>query len=156
MNEPKKTVIKNIAENKKAKSNYQIEDTFECGIELLGSEVKSLRLKHVTISDSYAIIKNHELWLLGLKIEPYKQATHDHIEKDRTRKLLLHKKEILRLEKLQTQKKFNLIPLKLYFKNAYAKVLLGIGISKTKIDKRDTIKDKEAKIAIARVMRRGG
>lgn len=153
MNKPSEQVI--IAENRKAKHNYQIEDTIECGIVLLGSEVKSLRQRHVSFADAYAIVKNHEVLLLGLKIERFKQATHDILDPERTRKLLLHKKEIKKLEKLLQQKKLNLIPLKIYFKNSKVKILLGIGISKTKIDKRDTIKDREAKIDIRRAIKRG-
>lgn len=153
MNKPSEQII--IAENRRAKHNYQIEDTYECGIALLGSEVKSIRERHVSFADSYAIIKNHEVLLLGLKIERFKQATHEMLDPERTRKLLLNKSEIKRLEKLLQQKKLNLIPLKIYFKDSKVKILIGVGVSKSKVDKRDTIKDREAKIDIRRAVKRG-
>ncbi len=95
-----------------ARHNYAIEDTFECGIVLKGSEVKSLRAHHVSFADSYAMIKNGEIFILGLRIEPFKQATHDEIDPDRTRKLLMKKKEITRLERMLSHKQGTLVPFK--------------------------------------------
>lgn len=145
----------NIAENRRAKFDYAILDTYECGLVLLGTEVKSLRDKHVSFGDAYALLKNHELFLLGLKIEPYRYGTHQNHESDRTRKLLLHKREITKLERETMRKGLTLIPLKLYFKEGKAKVLIAVAEGKTKIDKRDTIKQREGNREVARAMHRG-
>lgn len=147
--------IVQIAENRRARHNYEIGDTFECGIALLGSEVKSVRAHHLSFADAYALVKNHEVFMIGLRIEKYKQSTHDHIETDRTRRLLLHRKEISRIERVIQNKKATLVPLKIYLKNGRVKVLIAIGIGKTKQDKRDTIKDREGRIEISRVLKRG-
>jgi len=144
-----------IAENRRARHNYQIEDTFECGIVLQGSEVKSLREHHVSFADAYALLKNGEIFVIGLRIEKFKQATHEEIDPLRTRKLLLHKKEITRIERAMSSKQTALIPLKIYLKEGRIKLLLGLGTGKSKIDKRDTIKDRESKIELSRVLKRG-
>ncbi len=144
-----------IAENRRARHNYQIEDTFECGIVLQGSEVKSLREHHVSFADAYALLKNGEIFVIGLRIEKFKQATHEEIDPLRTRKLLLHKKEITRIERAMSSKQTALIPLKIYLKEGRIKLLLGLGTGKSKVDKRDTIKDRESKIELSRVLKRG-
>lgn len=144
-----------IAENRRARYDYSVEDTYECGIVLVGTEVKSLRARHVNFGDAYAILKNGELFLLGLKIEPFSHGTHENHDSDRTRKLLAHKKEIQKLTRSCGVKGYTLIPLKLYFKNGRAKVLIGLAKGKTSVDKREDIKRKEADRAVARVMRRG-
>src|SRR5262245_61546361 len=138
-----KTEEVQISENRRARHNYSIEETFECGIALLGSEVKSLRAHHLSFSDAYALVKNGEVFIIGLKIEKFKHSTHDSIDPERTRKLLLHKKEISRIERILQNKKATLVPLKIYLKNGRVKLLLGIGIGKSKVDKRDTIKERE-------------
>ncbi len=144
-----------IAENKRARFDYQILDTYECGLVLLGTEVKALRDRHISFGDSYALLKNGELFLLGMRIEPYKYGTHQNHETDRTRKLLLHRKELDKLAKESDRKGRTLIPLKLYFKDGRAKVLIGVAEGKTKGDKRESIKEREANREVARVMRRG-
>lgn len=144
-----------IAENRRAKFDYTILDTYECGLVLFGTEVKSLRDRHVSFGDAYALLKNHEIFLLGLRIEPYKYGTHQNHETDRTRKLLLRRREIDKLEKETTRKGLTLIPLKIYFKEGKAKVLIGIAEGKSKVDKRDAIKKREGNREVARVMRRG-
>lgn len=144
-----------IAENRRARHNYQIEDTFECGIVLQGSEVKSLREHQVSFADAYALLKNGEIFVIGLRIEKFKQATHEEIDPLRTRKLLLHKKEITRIERAMSSKQTALIPLKIYLKEGRIKLLLGLGTGKSKVDKRDTIKDRESKIELSRVLKRG-
>lgn len=144
-----------ISENRRARHNYTIEDTYECGIVLLGSEVKSIRDRHIGFADAYALIKNGEVFLIGLRIEKYKQATHDDIDSERTRKLLLNKKEIKRIERIVSNKSVSLIPLKIYLKNGRVKVLIGIGTGKSKIDKRETIKERDTKKELARVLKRG-
>lgn len=147
--------IVTIAENRRARHDYAITDTFEAGLELYGTEVKSLRDRHVSFSDAYAIVKGGEALLLGLKIEPYHHGTHENHERDRTRKLLLHRAEIDRLETLVTEKGNTIVPLKLYFKRGWAKVLLGVGKGKTSVDKRQDLRRKEADREVARALRRG-
>src|SRR5580658_8767600 len=114
--------IVQIAENRRARHNYEIEDTFECGMVLLGSEVKSVRAHHLSFADAYALIKNSEVFMIGLRIEKYKLSTHDNVEPDRTRKLLLHRKEISRIERILHNKKATLVPLKIYIKTGRVKV----------------------------------
>ena len=144
-----------IAENRKARHNYAIDTTFECGMVLHGSEVKSLRAHHLSFSDAYAMIKDDEIFIIGLRIEKFKHATHEEIDPDRTRKLLLHKKEIRRIKKILQEKKATLVPLKIYIKKGRMKLLLGIGFGKTKTDKRQTLKDRDAKLELSRVLKRG-
>lgn len=144
-----------IAENRRARHDYAIIDTYECGIVLLGTEVKSLRARHVNFGDAYALLKESEVFLIGLKIEPYIFGTHVNHEKDRTRKLLLNRREINKLKKEITRKGLTLVPLKLYFKRGRAKVLIAIAQGKTHFDKRQDLKRKDANREVARVMRRG-
>src|SRR5262249_8626437 len=113
-----------VADNRRARYDYEIGETIECGLELVGSEVKSLRAKAVSFSDAYAIVKDGELLLLGLKIDRWKnQSTHTEVAPDRTRRLLAKKSEIDDLRKSVQQKGCTLIPLRLYFKGPWAKVL---------------------------------
>jgi len=159
MSTPNKTKIpkgiENIAENRRARHDYAITDTYECGIVLLGTEVKSLRAHRVNFSDSYVLIKNGEVFIIGLTIQPWTHGTHENHEPDRTRKLLLNRKEIKKIAKESQIKGASLIPVKLYFKNGKAKVLVGIGKGKTKIDKREDVKRRDADREVARVMHRG-
>lgn len=144
-----------VAENRRARHDYAIEDTIECGIELVGSEVKSLRARAVSFADAYAIVKGDELLLLGLKIDRWKnQSTHVDIAPDRTRRLLVKKDEIEDLKKLVQQKGLSIIPLKIYFKGPWAKLLLGIGKGKTHEDRREDIKRREAHRDMERALRR--
>lgn len=147
--------IETIAENRRARFDYDIGETFEAGIELRGSEVKALRQRHVNFADAYALVKNAEVFLVGLKIEPYRQATHEQHDVDRTRRLLLHSEEIRRLQRAVEHKGSTLVPLKLYFKQGWAKVLLGVAKGKTHADRREDVKRREADREVARVMRRG-
>lgn len=132
----------NITENKKARFNYKILELYECGIALIGSEVKSLREKHVNINDSYAILKNNEIFLLHMKIQQYKNQTHDFCDISRTRKLLLKKTEIKKIKK-QLDKKFSLIPTQIYLKNNLIKICLAIAKNKLNTDKREVVKKRE-------------
>lgn len=144
-----------VAENRRARHDYAIDDTLECGIELVGSEVKSLRARAVGFGDAYAVVKNDELLLVGLKIDRWKnQSTHVEIAPDRTRRLLVKKAEIERLKKLIQQRGLSLIPLKIYFQGPWAKLLLGIGKGKTHEDKRQDIKRREADRDMERALRR--
>ena len=135
--------IKLIATNKKARHNYQIESEYEAGIVLTGSEVKSIREGKVSFQDSYADIKNGEIFLRQLHISPYKYAYYTNHETHRTRKLLLHRYEIRKLSSKIKERGYTLIPLKIYFKNDKIKVLIGLGRGKKLYDKRETIKQKD-------------
>lgn len=147
--------IVTIADNRRARHDYAIVDTLEAGLQLRGTEVKALRERHMSFTDAYAIVKDGEALLLGLKIEPYSHGTHENHERDRTRKLLLHRSEIEKLEWMVTEKGNTIVPLKLYFKDGWAKVLLGIGKGKSTVDKRQDLKRREADREVARVLRRG-
>ena len=147
--------IKIICDNKKAYHNYTIEDKFEAGIVLTGTEVKSLRSGKANIRDSYAIFKNMELFLINAHINPYDQGNRANHEPLRTRKLLLHRAEMNKLWSKTEIKGYNLIPTKMYFKNGLAKIEVGVGRSKKDFDKRAATKDKENKRELQRVSKRG-
>jgi len=140
-----------ICQNKKARFNYSIEDTYEAGISLLGSEVKSLREGKVNLGDSYGDIKRGEVFLVDAHISPYPQANRLNHDPLRTRKLLLHKREIQRLIGKVQERGFTLIPLRLYFSNGKVKVELGLAKGKKLFDKRETLKRK----TMEREMERG-
>ena len=131
--------------NRKAKHDYFIEDTYEVGIVLTGTEIKSVRAGNANIKDSYGVIKNNEVFLLNMFISQYKEGNIFNHDETRTRKLLLHKKEIKKIsEKVNTQG-LTLIPLKLYLKNNILKVELGICRGKKNYDKREALKEKDIK-----------
>jgi len=142
-----------IAENRKARFNYHIEETLEAGIALKGSEVKSCRLNKVNLSDGYAAFRGDELWLQHVHINEYTHSNKFNHEPRAARKLLLHRKE---LEKWlgYWQGGQSIVPMKMYFKNGRVKVLLGLGKGKKLHDKRHDLKKKQADREIARVMRR--
>ena len=129
--------------NRKAKYNYEIEDTYEAGIVLKGTEIKSIRNGKAQLKDSYAIIKNNEVFLLNMHISAYEQGNIFNHEETRTRKLLLHKKEIFKIRDKINQEGYTLIPIKVYFSKNKAKVLLGIARGKKTYDKRETIKARD-------------
>jgi SsrA-binding protein len=139
-----------VTTNRKAYHDYFIHDTFEAGISLLGTEVKSLRGGKANLKDSYAIIKNGEAFLLNCHISPYSHGNIQNHDPLRTRKLLLHRREIDKLWGNITQKGLTVIPLKIYFKKGKAKVELGLAKGKRQYEKRSTIKEKEAKREIER------
>ncbi len=145
--------MKIVCQNKKAYHDYSIEETIEAGIQLLGTEVKSLRDGKVNLKDSYVLIKNSEVFLLNCHISPYSHGNIMNHDPLRTRKLLLHKKEIERLRGKAQQKGYTLLPLKLYFKDSYAKLEVGLAKGKRLYEKRETIKEREAKRAIERAMK---
>ena len=140
-----------ICQNKKARYNYSIEDTYEAGIALMGTEVKSLREGRANLGDSYGKIENGEIFLVDAHISPYNFGNRFNHDPLRTRKLLLHKKEIRRLIGKVQERGFTLIPLRLYFSNGKAKVELGLGKGKKLFDKRETLKRK----TMQREMERG-
>lgn len=131
--------------NKKAYFDYQIEDTIECGIELKGTEIKSLRKGSGDLKDTFAIIKNGEVFLLNMYIAKYEEGNRFNHEERRSRKLLLHKREIQKLSNIVSREGYNLVPLSLYFKRDKIKVLLGVAKGKKLYDKRETIKERDLK-----------
>jgi len=144
-----------VAENRKARRDYEITETIECGMALLGAEVKSLRLHRVSFTDSYAIAKDGELWLMGLRIDRWvNQSTHTIVGPARNRRLLATKAEIARLSEMLAEKTCSLIPLRIYFKGPWAKIQLGVGRGKTHEDRREDIKKREADREIARALTR--
>ena len=148
-----KTERESIARNKRAKHDYQILDTWEAGIVLTGSEVKSLRDGKANISDAYGIVRDGEIFLINLHISTYERASYNNHEPTRTRKLLLHKREIGRLIGGIEREGLTLVPLELYFKRGIAKVALALGKGKKAHDKREDAKAKDADREIARVFR---
>ena len=142
--------IKIICQNKKARHDYFIEDTFEAGMVLLGTEVKALRDGKSSLGDSYAAIQGGEVYLLNCHISPFTPAHQFNHNPLRKRKLLLHKKEINKLIGKTKEKGYNLIPLKIYFKDGKAKVELSLAKGKRQYDKRQTIKKRESDREIAK------
>ena len=142
-----------VATNRKAHHDYFIEETLEAGLVLQGTEVKSLRLGLANLTDSYAIVKNNEMFLFNANISPYPHGNIMNHDPLRTRKLLLHREEIRKLIDKITQKGFTLIPLKIYFLRGKAKVLIGLAKGKKAFDKRETIKEKESKREVERAVK---
>ena len=145
--------IKIIAENRKARHNYFIENTYEAGIALKGTEVKSIRIGRANLKDSYAKIHNGEVFLYHMHIGDYPFAHYDNHDPVRQRKLLLHKHEIKKLYGKVNEMGFSLVPLRLYFKNGKVKVTLGLAKGKRQYDKRATIKKRDEKRDLDRTMK---
>ncbi|MEJ2697707.1 MAG: SsrA-binding protein SmpB [Candidatus Sulfobium sp.] len=145
--------MKIITQNKKAFHDYSIEETLEAGILLQGTEVKSLREGKANLRDSYVIVKDGEVFLLNCHISPYSHGNIMNHDPLRTRKLLLHRREITKLQGKAAQKGYSLIPLKLYFKNSHVKVEVGLARGKKQYEKRETIKKREADREIERAMK---
>jgi SsrA-binding protein len=146
-----------VAENRKARHDYEILDTLECGIALVGSEVKSLRSGRMSLDEAYGRVDHEEVWLIGCDIPEYEKANQlNHIPK-RPRKLLLHRREIKRFAGMAYEKGLTLVPLKMYFKDGRVKVLLGIGRGRKTHDKRQKMKADTARREIETALRgRGG
>jgi SsrA-binding protein len=142
-----------VCQNRKAYHDYHIEDVFEAGIVLSGTEVKSLRQGKANLKDSYVIINEGELFLLNCHISPYSHGNIMNHDPLRTRKLLMHEEEIKGLSGKIATKGYTLIPLKIYFKNSFAKVEIGLAKGKRLFEKRETIKEREARREIERAMR---
>jgi len=134
-----------VCQNRKARHEYFIEETFEAGMVLDGPEVKSLRDGRANLVDSYARVKRGEVFLLNMHISPYPFAHHMDLDPKRTRKLLLTKKEIKRIVGKTEEKGYTMIPLKVYFSGGWAKILVGLARGKKKADKRQAIKEKDMK-----------
>ena len=132
-------------ENRRARHEYSILETFEAGIALTGTEVKSIRVGRANIGDSHAGIKDGEIFLYNMHVSPYEQGNRYNHEPRRTRKLLMHKREILRLFGQTREKGLTIVPLKIYFTRGNAKVLLGLAKGKKNYDKRDDLAERDAK-----------
>ncbi|MFV1885196.1 MAG: SsrA-binding protein SmpB [Balneola sp.] len=132
-------------QNRKAYHDYSILETYEAGIVLQGTEVKSIRQGQASFTDAFAFIQGDEVFLRELYIKPYEQGSYYNHDPRRPRKLLLNKKEIRELDKAVQQKGNTIVPLKIYFKTGYAKVLIGVARGKKQYDKRDSIKEKDVK-----------
>jgi SsrA-binding protein len=146
--------IKTVATNRKARHDYFIEDTYEAGIVLTGTEIKSVRAGRANLRDSFAIVKEDELWLMNAHIAPYEQGTYANHDPRRTRKLLMHRREINRIASQLQEKGFTLVPLRLYLKDNLAKVELGLARGKKQYDKRATLRKKETQREINRAIAR--
>jgi len=144
---------KSIADNRKAFHDYFIEDRFEAGIVLSGTEVKSARSGRMNLKDSYVTIKDGEAWLVGVHISPYEQGNRENKDPMRSRKLLLHKSEIIRLYTTVKQDGLTIVPTKCYFKDGKVKVEIGLAKGKKNYDKRDTLAEKAATRDIERSMK---
>jgi len=143
-------------QNRRAHFDYFILDKIECGIALVGSEVKSVRKGHVQLAQAFARIRNGEVWLFGCHVDEYVESNQFNHDPTRTRKLLLHKREIRRLQqRLQKEQSATLVPLEIYFKRGYVKLLLGIGKGKKAFDKRAAIKERDDKRNMDKALRRG-
>lgn len=147
-NKEKKTSPK--IENRKAKYEFQVGETYEAGLALKGTEVKSLREGKASLNEAFAYIKNGEIWLKNMYIKPYEQGSYNNHDERRERKLLLKRREIREIDKAISQKGKTLVPLKLYFKGGYAKLLIGLATGKKKYDKREDIKERDIKKEIDR------
>jgi SsrA-binding protein len=143
-----------VAENRKARHNYHVLDTLECGIVLVGSEVKSLRSGGLSLDEAYGRVDSGEVWLIGANIAEYNYSHALNHEPKRRRKLLMHRREVNKFAAQAYEKGLTLVPLKMYFKEGRAKVLLGICKGKQQHDKRQAMKQRESKRDIERAMRR--
>ena len=132
-------------QNRRARYDYEIMDTWEAGVALVGSEVKSVYLGRVNLTDAFCRILNSEAWLISADIEPYDKAAHFAPDRRRDRKLLLHRREIDILERKSQEKGFAILPLKVYFKNGKVKVEIGLGRGKRQYDKREQLAEKESR-----------
>ncbi|MCR5617683.1 MAG: SsrA-binding protein SmpB [Clostridiales bacterium] len=145
--------IKIIAENRKAFHDYFIEEKYEAGIVLSGTEVKSLRAGKINLKDSYCTVKDGEIFLVGVNISPYDHGNRYNLDPMRTRKLLMHKNEIIRLYSTVKQEGLTLVPTKCYFKDSKVKFEIGLARGKKNYDKRDSIAEKQTKRDIDRALK---
>src|SRR5262245_51793268 len=146
---------RNIATNRKARHDYEILETVEAGLVLRGTEVKSLRAGQVTFKDSYATVRNNEIWLIGCHISPYSHGTDANHDPERDRKVLLHRREIARLTGKTAERGLTLVPLRLYFKAGRAKLELGLARGKKLHDKRSALREREVRLEMDRAAREG-
>lgn len=149
----KKIGIKPIAQNRKARHDFFIEESLECGIELKGTEVKSMRQGKVNLKESYAIVKNDEVFVEGMHISPYEQGNIFNTDPLRPKKLLLHKTEIRKLHQQVQKQGYALVPLDVYLKDGRMKMNLGVCVGKKLHDKRDAMAEKDARREVERAMK---
>lgn len=145
--------FKAITENRKARHKFQVLDSLECGIALVGSEVKSLRYGRMSLDESYGRVRDGEVWLVGADIPEYFEASHMNHQPKRPRKLLLHRREIQKFAMQAHEKGLTLVPLKMYFRKGRAKVLLGLCRGRKLHDKREALKKADSQRQIQRAMR---
>ncbi|MBW3622031.1 MAG: SsrA-binding protein SmpB [Armatimonadetes bacterium] len=141
-----------IAVNRKARYNYEIEDTVDAGLVLTGTEIKSIRDGKVNLQDAYALIRDGEAWVMNMHIAPYEQGNRFNVDSRRTRKLLLHKGEIGRLYGKVQQRGLTLVPLSIYLQNGFAKLEIGVGRGKKLYDKRETIAERDRNREVQRAL----
>jgi SsrA-binding protein len=151
---PRERGRKPIAVNRKARHDYAIEETYECGIVLSGTEVKSLRAGRANLTDGYAVVRDGEVWLHGVHIPEYEQGTWTNHEPRRGRKLLLHRAQIAKINGKLSNTGLTLVPLSMYFSDGYAKIELAVAKGRKSYDKRQAIAEREAKRETARAMGR--
>lgn len=142
-----------VAQNKKAHYDYEITETFEAGIVLTGTEIKSVRQARINIRDGFARVRNGEVWLSNVHISPFDEGNIWNVDPTRSRKLLLHKKQIAKIEAEISQAGISFVPLRVYVKDGFAKVLMGLAKGKKNYDKRETIKRKEQNRDIAKQLK---
>ncbi|AEE97029.1 SsrA-binding protein SmpB [Mahella australiensis] len=140
--------VKTVAQNKKARHDYFIEEVYEAGIALTGTEVKSIRMGKLNLKDSYAVVRDGEVWLLGMHISPYEKGNIFNVDPERARRLLLNRYEINKLIGYVQQKGYSLIPLEVYLKNGLVKIALAVAKGKKIYDKREAIAQRDAKLDI--------
>ena len=153
MAKKKKSTSDALVSNRKARHDYEVVDTFEAGIELVGTEVKSCRAGNVSLQEAFASIENGQAWIYQMTIDPYTFGNRYNHDTRRERRLLLKKAEIIKLAEQTSQKGLTLIPLKMYLKRGYVKVLIGLCKGKNVVDKRETLKLKTADMEMKRAMR---
>ena len=147
---------KQIAANRKARHEYFVEETYECGLALHGTEVKSMRLGRVNLKEAFCQVKNGEMWVIGMHISPYEQGNIFNVDPLRDKKLLMHKSEIRKLASQVQRQGYTLIPLRIYLKDGRMKLELGLCKGKQLHDKRDDAADRAAKRDIERAMKNNG
>jgi SsrA-binding protein len=150
---PKSNYDKPLADNRKASHDYFIEETFEAGLVLTGTEIKSIRRGRANLRDAYARVENGEAWLHNMHVSPYEQGNRFNHDPLRTRKLLLHKSQIAQMIGASREKGYALVPLRLYIKNGYCKVLVGLAKGKKQHDKREDLKKRDAQREIEKAFR---
>ncbi|UFJ39943.1 SsrA-binding protein SmpB [Brevibacillus humidisoli] len=148
-----KAGTKTVAQNRKARHDYHIEDVYEAGIALTGTEIKSVRAGRVQLKDSFARVENGQVLLHNVHISPYDQGNRFNHEPERTRKLLLHRNEILKLNALTRERGYALVPLSVYLKGGWAKVELALAKGKKNYDKRESLKKRDAQREVERALR---
>lgn len=152
MNPKKKDPGSRIASNRRARFDYVFEEEYEAGIVLTGSEVKSLRAGQVQLREAYGLVRRGEMWLVGMHIAPYEMARHGGHEAKRERKLLLHSREIERINRRVQEQRLTIVPVRMYWKNGRVKVLIGVGRGSRRYDKREKLKTRQMEREARRAM----